>query len=163
MDNAIVYFLNNLTQVSFFIQTLIVFLARDLPYILVLVFVIIALVSARAKQEKIKLLVLGLIAGILGRLAVEFIRFFYHRPRPFVSLPEVSNFLVENSYSFPSGHASFFFGLGTFIFLWNRRLGSVFLFLAFIISLARVASGVHYPSDIVAGAVIGVFFGYLTH
>jgi undecaprenyl-diphosphatase len=60
-------------------------------------------------------------------------------------------------YSFPSDHAIMFFGLATAIFTRSRRIGvCAFLWAAFIICLPRVYFGYHYPSDIFAGAILGV-------
>jgi undecaprenyl-diphosphatase len=77
-------------------------------------------------------------------------------------LPEISNLLSETSFSFPSGHAAFFFALATTTAVFDRRLGILLLIGAALVSLARVAAGIHYPSDVLAGALIGFLFGYLT-
>jgi len=59
--------------------------------------------------------------------------------------------------SFPSDHAVLFFSLATGIFLVNRIMGGILLFHAVtIISLPRIYSGLHFPGDILFGALIGV-------
>jgi undecaprenyl-diphosphatase len=75
------------------------------------------------------------------------------------------------SSSFPSGHAAFFFALSTVLLLYNKKFyprpkfwwgAGLFFFLAsFLISIARVFVGIHWPSDILAGAAIGIFSGWL--
>ena len=56
---------------------------------------------------------------------------------------------------FPSDHATASFAIATAIVLRNRRWGIGALVLATLLSLTRVAIGVHYPSDVLAGAALG--------
>jgi len=58
--------------------------------------------------------------------------------------------------SFPSGHAFFYFALATGILKYNKKIGKIFLILATFISFGRVFSGIHYLSDIIAGALMGI-------
>jgi undecaprenyl-diphosphatase len=59
--------------------------------------------------------------------------------------------------SFPSDHAVLFFALATGMFLLSRKLGLfVFIYVLSIICFPRVYMGLHYPTDILAGAFIGV-------
>jgi undecaprenyl-diphosphatase len=61
--------------------------------------------------------------------------------------------------SFPSDHAAVFFALATCILFVSRGAGILALAHAlFVVSLPRVYMGIHYPTDILAGAVIGVAF-----
>ena len=63
--------------------------------------------------------------------------------------------------SFPSGHAAGSFAFAVFIFASNRRVGGVLLGAATAVALSRVALGVHYPSDVVAGAFLGASLGWI--
>jgi undecaprenyl-diphosphatase len=79
-------------------------------------------------------------------------------PRPFADglgiLPLIS---VNDPFgSFPSAHAAFFGALGTAIFFEHKGTGKWFLLAAMMIGISRVASGVHWPSDIVAGFLLGI-------
>jgi undecaprenyl-diphosphatase len=58
-------------------------------------------------------------------------------------------------WSFPSNHATLAAGIGVGIALLRPRLAAIALPLAAGVALARVAAGVHYPHDVVAGAVLG--------
>jgi len=59
-------------------------------------------------------------------------------------------------YSFPSDTATIYFAMSSIIFLQNRKLGLFsFLWIAFSVGMSRVALGIHYPSDIVGGLILG--------
>jgi len=64
--------------------------------------------------------------------------------------------------SFPSDHAVLFFTLATSIFFVSRRLGLLAFFHAFfVVGLTRIYLGLHYPTDILAGALLGIGIAYL--
>jgi hypothetical protein len=65
--------------------------------------------------------------------------------------------------SFPSGHAAIFFGLSFGLTYISWSMGVLCLIYSFIIALSRIFFGIHYPTDIIAGAFIGVSIVYLTH
>ncbi|OGG49524.1 hypothetical protein A3F28_00275 [Candidatus Uhrbacteria bacterium RIFCSPHIGHO2_12_FULL_57_11] len=99
---------------------------------------------------------LGLVLrAILGSIAF--------RPRPFVVFSDINKLIEKSADSpaFPSGHAVAGFAIAYGLFLWNRRVGTVALILAAIIGIGRVAVGVHYPSDIIAGALLGILASWL--
>jgi undecaprenyl-diphosphatase len=79
------------------------------------------------------------------------------RARPFVSDPGGVHRFTHHAADagFPSDHATASFAIATAIVLRNRRWGIVALALATLLSLTRVAIGVHYPSDVLAGAALG--------
>ncbi|MGE5631023.1 MAG: phosphatase PAP2 family protein [Caulobacteraceae bacterium] len=59
-------------------------------------------------------------------------------------------------FSFPSGHSMSSFAATTVIFHANRKMGIAALILAILIAFSRLYLYVHYPSDIIAGLVIGI-------
>jgi len=65
--------------------------------------------------------------------------------------------------SFPSDHATFFFALGMAVFCVSRRVGiAVWCYSFFVCCVPLVYQGFHYPTDILAGALIGTAVGSLT-
>ena len=156
LDLSIFYSLYHLSGHSMWSDWLIVCIAEYIPYVIIVAVVYAAYQAWRSKKKKEVLgYSLALLSGIVARGVAGLIRFFYHHPRPFVSLHLISLF-PENSYSFPSGHAIFYFALASGVYQVNKRFGRILYGLAFLIGLARVAAGVHYPSDILAGAILGV-------
>ena len=69
--------------------------------------------------------------------------------------------VAENHCSFPSGHAAFFFALAMAVYFYNKKWGTWFFATAILITVARVIAGVHYPPDILGGAVIGIMVAYI--
>lgn len=65
-------------------------------------------------------------------------------------------------YSFPSGHATVSWALAVVLASVERLYAPVWFALAFCISLSRIYLGVHFPSDVVAGALIGFGLGHFT-
>lgn len=79
------------------------------------------------------------------------------RIRPFYSNPEIALFIPPPSgYSFPSGHSTSSFAAATSVFLCNKAAGIPTLILAFLVAFSRLYLYVHYPSDVITGAILGV-------
>ncbi|MDO8560771.1 MAG: phosphatase PAP2 family protein [bacterium] len=158
-DIKIFFFLNNLAEQSPVFDWLVIFFAAYLQYILIALFLLF-LAKVHSLQEKLHIFWVTAISVIISRLIItEFIRFLYHRPRPFL-VYQAHQLMAENAYSFPSGHATFFFAFSTAIYCYNKRWGAWLYAASILMGLARVIAGVHYPSDILGGALIGIIIGY---
>ena len=145
-----------------------IFLGVYLGYALVALFLFL-LFSEKKWKARYYFFSLSALSVLLSRgIVVELIRFFYARPRPFTELG-FSPLISEAPYgSFPSGHASFFFALAMTVYLFLKmkdskenqsvvlRWSTVFFAGALLIGIGRIFAGVHWPSDIAGGAVIGV-------
>jgi len=161
MDAQLFHLLNNFAGMSLAFDATVIFLAEYLPYTVVLAFLALLFYSGYTKREKIKIFWTTAFATVVARYGIaEIIRFFYHRPRPFVAYDTPALF-AENSWSFPSGHATFFFALAATIYFYNKKWGAWFFLAAIIISVSRVIAGVHYPSDILGGALVGIAVAYV--
>jgi undecaprenyl-diphosphatase len=78
-----------------------------------------------------------------------------HRPRPFVSHPQIHPLYVVHSSSFPAGHAATAFAGAMLLSYLAPTAAPLFFALAVAIGFSRVYVGDHYPGDVLAGAVIG--------
>lgn len=164
MDHSIVAVLNTAAQVSPFTAGVTVCVAHYLSYLLLALFLLAVFRLYKGTRERLIFLFEAILAVFFSRAVfVELIRIFLHRPRPFAADPSIVPLLSESSYSFPSGHAAFFFALSTTVYLYNKKLGISFFIASICIGLGRVAAGVHYPTDILGGAVLGVVVGWGVH
>jgi len=78
-----------------------------------------------------------------------------------VPRPETGRILVDAAgYSFPSSHTALAFGTATFLHPVSGKSSYLFWVFAIMMGISRVAVGVHYPSDVVAGAITGIILGY---
>jgi undecaprenyl-diphosphatase len=104
-------------------------------------------------------------ASTIGAYAAAYIlKILVHAPRPFVTHRNVYPLVSETSYSsFPSGHATLFFALAMVIYFYDKRIGLVFFFFAVLIAISRMVVGVHYPIDVIAGALLGVVTSWVLH
>lgn len=152
---------NNLAGHSQFFDFLIVFFAEYLAFILPVIFLFLLYRETGHIREKIWIFSIVFFSALFAKFVVtDAIRFFYHRPRPFLTL-NVHQLLTDPAYSFPSAHTSFFFAFAFAIYLYNKKWGNWFFFGALCIGIARVMAGVHYPTDILGGIVVGFATSYI--
>jgi undecaprenyl-diphosphatase len=83
------------------------------------------------------------------------------RTRPFVAHPQIDPLYVVHSSSFPAGHAATAFAGATLLSYVAPKAAPAFVVLAVAIAYSRVYVGVHYPGDVIAGAIVGVIVGVL--
>lgn len=106
-------------------------------------------------------------AGILLSTATTIaMKELFQRPRPYDSHPDMLHPLgSESSYSFPSGHTSSAFATATSLSLQFQKwyiTAPAFLWAA-IVGYSRMYLGVHYPSDVVIGMIVGITTAYLSY
>ena len=87
------------------------------------------------------------------------------RIRPFVAFPNDVHLLIpppSASHGFPSTHASIAFAVAFALLYGDVTIGLVALLMACLVAFGRVATGVHYPSDVIGGAVLGLISFVIT-
>ena len=86
------------------------------------------------------------------------------RARPYTYVPDLQLLIPPlDDYSFPSGHTFASFASATALFLHHRREGLAAYILAVIIAFSRLYLYVHFPSDVLAGVILGVASGWIAY
>ncbi len=131
-----------------------IFFAKYLYLLIILIGIIYLLKQDRKKQKEILLFtlislpiifIIGQIAGIL-----------FYNPRPFVVrhftplIPHAAN------NGFPSNHALISFAISAILFIFNRRLGILVAIFALLVGIGRIYVGIHSPIDILGSFLISV-------
>lgn len=120
---------------------------------------LIALIAARIRRRphRARAASVVLVAVALSAVISNILKVAVDRARPFEVLPDVLKLAGGGSGSFPSGHTSDAFALATALALVfpGRRLVWPALAWAVAVGYTRIALGVHYPSDVLGGALIG--------
>lgn len=106
--------------------------------------------------------VLAAVLAFLGNWLLSFVLF---RARPFVTLEGVHRIIPEplTAHAFPSGHSSAAFALGFTMLLVDPPFGAALLAGAAFVAFGRVYAGVHYPLDVLAGVLVGLFWALVIH
>jgi undecaprenyl-diphosphatase len=117
--------------------------------------------TATERQRNQRAALSAVASMFLANLFIKALNLVYYRPRPFASHDLQLLFYHPSDSSFPSNPTSVGFCIATAVWLSNRRAGWVLYALASLLGLARLIGGVHYPSDILGGAVVGSLSAYL--
>ena len=112
-----------------------------------------------------KAVVLALLGVVFAIALKTVIAMFILRARPFVSHPEILALPLNlDQPSFPSAHALIAATVCVSVWLSGmRRLGWILAAVTLLVMFGRVATGVHYPTDVLGGALLGIFLGWLMH
>jgi undecaprenyl-diphosphatase len=95
------------------------------------------------------------LSALLALAVAHLISGMWDRPRPFEAHHVHLFVSASTDPSFPSDHATAAFAIAVALLLRTRRVGWIALTMAIVVSVSRIAVGVHYPSDVLGGALIG--------
>lgn len=159
IDQKILEWLNHLANKGHFWPAIIKIFSEYTVYLGVLVIIVLWFWQASAKKVALRAFFSGLLAWqVLARL----ISYFVNRARPF-ELTNVKEIIFHRpTYSFPSDHAAALFAVAFSLWFSKYKKLSIFFFiLATLMSVGRVAAGLHWPSDVLGGLVVGLMAAWL--
>lgn len=161
LDQAVVEILYGIASENQTIRLLVAFFGNWSAYLIAPAFFMWA-IFVWLKTSKTTILAQTALAMISSRITLEIIRLFLDIRRPFIALDIPPLFPpIDTGPALPSGHATFFFALAAVSWAHSKKISYVLFAAALLMGVGRVAAGVHWPTDILAGAMLGIIAGYL--
>lgn len=166
-DKELLIYLNNLGETQFDIFWK--YITKFICWIPLLLFIFYKIYKKLPKRKALYIIGYGIFIMLISLLLVEMIKIGIERLRP-CNDPTVAPFLniviKPTNYSFFSGHATVSFALTTFLVLMLRKkmkLISLLYIWPILFIYSRLYFGVHYPSDILVGILVGTLLGFAFH
>ncbi len=149
--------INHAAASSPWLGHLAVFFASYSPEIYAVSLTVLFFALPRQATRARRALIYAAVSAVVSVVVATAISLIVFRERPEFAYPLLVHALVRhaNDSSFPSSHATGAFATAAAIFFGGAALGWPYLILAVLVGVARLAVGVHWPTDVVAGAVIG--------
>ncbi|MCX7909068.1 MAG: phosphatase PAP2 family protein [Ignavibacteria bacterium] len=161
LDTKILLFINKGIANPLFDKLFVLLTIQEHWYIVYSILIYFLLTKFQWKG-RIFLVVLLVAIFVADQLSSNVIKELVGRIRPCHTLQDL-RLLVPcgGGKSFPSSHAVNNFAFAILLSYFFQQYKIHFLVLASLVSLSRIYVGVHYPSDVIAGAIIGIIIGFL--
>lgn len=127
-----------------------------------LIFIVMGIIFLLNKKERkigLNILIALLLCGVFGNLIIKPI---VQRIRPYNIRSMELLIKTPSDYSFPSGHTYSAFATAMSVYFYNRRKSVGLFIYAILMAFSRMYLYVHYPTDILAGIVFGIFFAFVS-
>jgi len=151
--------INDLGKEYTYLNNFFIFMAEYMVFILAF----IALIFWFTRREENRMMIISatisfILAEMMGKIAGKL----HSNNQPFAELSNV-NKLIEKAVdnSFPSDHSILFFAFCTTFFIYQKRWRYIWIMLALFVSISRIWVGVHYPADVIVGAIISIFSAFI--
>jgi undecaprenyl-diphosphatase len=119
--------------------------------------IILAMLIFGRKKERIAAVLVLVVLALADSSVNLLLKHWFGRVRPCNVFPQVHLLAgCSHSGSFPSSHAANIFATGTILTFFYRRVWLIWLTIAVMVSFSRIYVGVHYPLDVLGGAVYGI-------
>ena len=162
LDKAVMIFFNKSITNSLFDFIMPIITSKDFLTVIGMLLIFYLTVFC-GKKGRITILVLVFAVGSSDAICAQIIKPWVGRIRPSHEFNEFINLLVSKGgkWSFPSNHAANSFAFATVLSYFFEQKTLALFVLACIIAFSRVYVGVHYPLDILCGAIIGYILSWM--
>ena len=161
LDLTVFYFFNHTISTGFLDKFFSIITSVNNWYIAYLILLGIAFFKGGTKG-KIAVITLIFLIIVTDQTGYRLLKELFERVRPCNALPDVITPVgCAGGYSFPSNHALNNFAAAVLLLRIFPKYKWIFLITAILVSISRIYLGVHYPSDVLGGAIIGSVFGYV--
>src|SRR6478735_6184881 len=137
-----------------YLNNFFIFMAEYMVFVLTF----IALIFWFTRREENRMMIISatisfILAEMMGKIAGTL----HSNNQPFAELSNV-NKLIEKAVdnSFPSDHTILFFAFCMTFFMYQKRWRYIWIMLALVVGISRIWVGVHYPADVIVGAIISI-------
>lgn len=168
IDTELFFFINGLHNAFF--DSIMFWLSDRLVWIPMYLLIIFLIIRRYKTRGAIMLVFLILAIVLCDQTASHLLKNLVQRIRPshdpaFAGMVHLSKAGPGGLYGFASSHAANCIGLATYLYFvlekQFKQLKYWLLIWAVLVSYSRIYNGVHYPGDVLAGAFIGISYGYL--
>lgn len=149
MNTQITILLNSFLHVSPFFDWVVYAFAQYSIFV-------VAAFFAWVTFSRLKIFILGITTSVIAWIISQGINIATAVERPFIKLSEIVPLFTHGlNDSFPSGHAIIMFTLAFYTYYkYSKNTGLILMVLSIISSLARVAAGIHWPTDIFGSIIL---------
>lgn len=161
IDSAIVMFIYNHLRCGFLDVVMRFITNLGNKGIIWIIIAVILLLSGKKMRYAAFTLLLSLVISLV--LCSVIIKPLVARIRPYDLLDLQITVKALHDYSFPSGHTSAACAAAVSVFIYNKKVGTALTVLAALMALSRLYLMVHFPTDVIAGAFIGVFSALISN
>lgn len=139
---------------------MITFLASILIWFMFFGLIVLWVVDGKIKKE---IVIHAIFSALIAWILTEVLKNFVPTIRPFqLNSLDPLTLTTPLDNTFPSTHTAAAFAMSVTVFLHDRKVGMLYLIMAGLVGVARIMAHVHYPADIVVGAVLGSLVSYIS-